>query len=122
MPIDKVQSVPILFCIFNRIDTTQQVFNRIRDIKPSRLYVSADAPRSCKQGEVERCLETREIIKQIDWNCEVKTLFQEINQGCKKAISQALTWFFEHEEYGIILEDDCLPDISFFSFCEELLI
>jgi len=115
-------STPILFCIFNRPDTTQQVFDRIREVKPKRLYVSSDAPRPHKEGESEKCREAREIIKQVDWDCEVKALFQETNQGCKKAISQAITRFFEEEEYGIILEDDCLPDISFFPFCEELLI
>jgi hypothetical protein len=36
-------------------------------------------------------------------------------------VSGAITWFFENVEQGIILEDDCVPSISFFTYCEELL-
>ena len=112
---------PILFLIFSRADTTQRVFNRIREIQPKKLYVAADGPRAHKAGEAERCEQTRAIIRQVDWPCEVKTLFRTENLGCKQAIYQGISWFFEQEEMGIILEDDCLPDLSFFPFCEELL-
>lgn len=114
-------STPILFLIFNRPDTTRIVFKRIREIRPSKLYVAADAPRANKLGEAELCMETRAIIKDIDWPCELKTLFRDENLGCKLSVSGALDWFFENEECGIILEDDCLPDLTFFSFCKELL-
>ena len=111
----------ILFLVFNRPDTTQQVFNKIKEIKPKYLFVAADGPRSDKPGEDKKCLETRNIIKQIDWDCELKTLFREINLGCGVAVSEAITWFFDSVEEGIILEDDCLPDLSFFPYCEQLL-
>lgn len=115
-------STPILFLIFNRPDTTQIVFERIREIQPKKLYVSADAPRKDRPGEIEKCMQTRSIIDRVDWKCEVKTLFRENNLGCKLSVSDAISWFFGEEEYGIILEDDCLPDLSFFPFCENLLI
>jgi hypothetical protein len=115
-------NIPILFLIFNRPDTTTQVFERIRAIKPAKLYVAADGARNGRPEETQRCAETRAIIDRIDWDCELKTLFRIENLGCKIAVSQAITWFFENEEYGVILEDDCLPDLSFFPFCEELLI
>lgn len=118
----KPYNVPILFLIFSRPDTTQQVFERIRQIKPARLYVAADAAREGRPEEAERCRQTRAIIEEIDWPCELKTLYREKNLGCKTAVAEAITWFFEQEEYGVILEDDCLPDLSFFPFCEELLI
>lgn len=112
---------PILFLIFNRPDTTQEVFNRIREIKPKYLFVAADGPRKNKEGENEKCLATRAIINNIDWDCEVKTLFRDNNLGCKIAVSSAISWFFEHNEQGIILEDDCLPHPSFFRYCEQML-
>ena len=112
---------PILFLIFNRPDTTRIVFNRIREIRPERLYVAADAPREGRVKEIALCEEARRIIDDVDWPCEVKTLFRDRNLGCKQAISSALTWFFEQEERGVNLEDDCLPDLTFFPFCEELL-
>lgn len=113
---------PILFLVFNRPDTTRQVFERIRQIRPSQLFVAADGPRQGKEGEQEKTDEVRRLILNgIDWDCDVKTLFREQNLGCGKAVSEGITWFFEHVEQGIILEDDTLPDLSFFSFCEELL-
>jgi len=111
----------ILFLIFNRPDTTRQVFDIIRKAKPARLYIAADGPRNGRGGEKEKCEETRAVLKSIDWECEVKTLFRDENLGCKLAVSSAIDWFFENEEEGIILEDDCLPDLTFFKYCEELL-
>lgn len=112
----------ILFLIFNRPDTTVKVFERIREIQPARLYVAADGARRHKEGEDEKCKATRAVIDNVDWECEVKTLFREENLGCRTAVSSAISWFFEQEEQGVILEDDCLPDLSFFPYCEELLI
>ena len=112
---------PILFIIFANPDSTAQVFEKIRQIQPAKLYVAADAHRPEKQGELQRSIETRNIINRIDWNCELKTLFQDKNLGPKIAVSNAITWFFENEEQGVILEHDCLPDLSFFQYCEELL-
>jgi hypothetical protein len=117
----KLFKTPILFIIFNRPDTTQVVFNEIKKIKPEKLFVSADGPRANKEGEHEKCIETRKIIEQVDWDCKVKKLYRDKNLGCKSAVSSAITWFFENIDCGIILEDDCLPDGSFFRFCEELL-
>jgi hypothetical protein len=111
----------ILFLIFNRPETTRRVFERIREVRPARLYVAADGAREGRGDEAERCAEARAVIEGVDWECEVKTLFRDRNLGCKVAVSEALTWFFEQEEAGIILEDDCLPDLSFFPFCDELL-
>jgi hypothetical protein len=113
---------PVLFLIFKRIDTTKQVFEQIRKAKPPKLYIAADGPRKNVEGELEKCKAVREyVLNNIDWDCKVKTLFREKNLGCGRAVSEAITWFFENEEMGIILEDDCLPSQSFFWFCEELL-
>jgi len=112
----------VLFLIFNRIDTTKQVFEEIRKAKPPRLYIAADGPRDGKVEEEVKVKSVREyVMSHIDWNCKVKTLFREKNLSCKYAVTDAITWFFENEEMGIILEDDCLPSQSFFWFCEELL-
>ena len=112
----------VLFLIFNRPDTTQKVFNTIKQAKPKQLFVAADGPREDKEGEKEKCEQTRKIIEQVDWDCEVKTLFRDKNLGCKIAVSSAIDWFFENVEEGIILEDDCLPEQSFFQFCEKMLV
>jgi hypothetical protein len=114
-------SSAVLFIIFNRPDTTSRVFEQIRKARPAKLYIAADGPRDNKPGEAALCATTRQIIEQVDWDCQVQTLLRETNFGCKNAVSSAITWFFEQEEEGIILEDDCLPDNSFFSFCDVML-
>lgn len=112
---------PILFLIFNRPDKTQVVFNEIKKYQPEKIFIAADGPRQNNPKEAALCLETRDIVKQINWKCEIKTLFREKNLGCKIAVSEAIGWFFENIEEGIILEDDCVPEPSFFTFCEILL-
>ncbi len=121
MAFDKAPAVPVLFLIFARPDITQKVFDEIRKARPVKLFVAADGPREDRPGEAEKCRACRAIIDQVDWECEVHTLFREKNLGLKLAVSSAITWFFEHVEEGIILEDDCLPSQSFFWFCRELL-
>lgn len=113
---------PILFLIFNRPDTTQRVFEEIKNQKPKYLFVAADGPRVDVEEDIEKCKITRNIvIENIDWDCEVKMLFRDNNLGCGHAPAEAISWFFENVEQGIILEDDCLPHPSFFNFCEVLL-
>ena len=115
-------NTPVLFLVFNRLDTTKRVFERIRKVAPPKLYIASDGHRDNREGEEEKVKTVREyVLNSIDWKCEVKTLFREKNLGCGKAVSQAITWFFENEEMGIILEDDCLPSASFFPYCQELL-
>lgn len=113
--------IPILFLIFNRPDLTQSVFNRIRELRPKHLYVAADGFRPGKPGEALHCQEARQVTEQIDWDCSVHRLYRSENLGCKNAVSSAITWFFEQVEMGIILEDDCLPNSSFFAFAEQML-
>lgn len=111
----------ILLIIFKRHDETRKVFESIRKARPPRLYVAADGPRKHKHGEIEKCEATRAIIADIDWPCDVKTLFRDQNIGSRLAVSGAIDWFFQHESEGIILEDDCLPAQSFYWFCEAML-
>lgn len=115
-------NTPVLMVIFNRPETTRIVFEEIRKVRPPRLYVAADGPRPHVPSDKERSLKAKEIIHLVDWPCEVKTLFRTENLGCGRGVSSAVTWFFEHEEHGIILEDDCLPSQSFFWYCEDLLM
>lgn len=111
----------VLLLVFNRPETTQQVFESIRAAKPPKLYVAADGPREDRQNEAARCAEVRRIVTNVDWPCDVNTLFRDRNLGCKMGVSGGINWFFDHEEEGIILEDDVLPVPSFFSYCDELL-
>jgi hypothetical protein len=114
-------NTPILFLIFNRPNETSEVFNALKIIKPKFLYVACDGPRKSVENDIENVVKTREILDQIDWDCKLKTLYRDTNLGCKTAVSTAISWFFKNVEEGIILEDDCIPDSSFFDYCSELL-
>ena len=114
--------VPVLFLVFNRPEHTRASLQRIRAAQPVRLYVHCDAARPQVAGEAEKVAAVRaEIQNTIDWPCEVKTLYRTENHGLRNGVSGALNWFFEQEPYGIVLEDDCVPDLTFFPFCAELL-
>lgn len=112
---------PVAFIVFNRPDTTGKVFEAIRQAKPPLLLVIADGARASKSGEAEKCAATRAIIDGVDWECEVRTNYSDVNLGCKRRVSSGLDWVFSEVEEAIILEDDCLPAPSFFLFCENLL-
>lgn len=113
--------VPVAFVVFNRADTTQKVFASIRKYAPKKLFVIADGPRPSRRGEAAACARVRAVTEEIDWDCEVLRNYRDENLGCRRSVSEGLDWVFEHTESAIILEDDCLPDPTFFPFCEELL-
>jgi hypothetical protein len=112
---------PVVLIIFRRPEKTQKLLNIIREIQPKQLFVIADAPRSHKLGEAEKCEKTRAIMDTIDWDCQVYKNYSEQNLGSFKRIPTGLNWVFSQVEEAIILEDDCLPEKTFFPFCEELL-
>ncbi|MBX3254664.1 MAG: hypothetical protein KF862_11030 [Chitinophagaceae bacterium] len=115
-----VQS-PVLLLAFNRPDTASRVFTMVKTVKPSRLYIAVDGPRNGNKKDEILCEQTRRIYDNVDWECEVHRLFRDENKGCKIAVADAVSWFFDNEEKGIILEDDCLPCMDFFYFCDEML-
>ena len=112
---------PILVIAFNRPDHLSVLIDRLREVEPTRLFFAVDGPRANKASEFEKVQACRDLVGTIDWNCEVTTNFQESNLGCGLGVSTAITWFFDKVERGIILEDDIIPDPSFFPFCGELL-
>lgn len=114
-------SKPVLLLFFNRPNHARRVLSRLRMVRPSKVYVHCDGPRVGVAGESEQVAAVRALLSEIDWDCAVETLFRDQNEGLRGGVSGALRWFFEQEEMGIVLEDDCLPDVSFFRFCDELL-
>lgn len=114
-------NVPVALFNFNRPQMTRQVFEAVRQIKPRRLLLVADGPRSSRPDDVQLCAEVRAVFDEIDWVCEVSRNFSDTNLGCFKRISSGLDWVFDTVEEAIILEDDCVPSLSFFPYCEALL-
>jgi FkbM family methyltransferase len=115
------QTVPILLLAYNRPRHTLEVLKRIKSFySPAKLYIACDGPKHEEEAHLIGDMQ-KELSRFVDWGCELKTLYRTSNLGCKRAVNEAISWFFESEEMGIILEDDCMPQRSFFPYCEELL-
>src|SRR5205809_2040109 len=112
---------PVAFIIFNRPEVTERVFAAIRAARPTMLFLIADGPRSNVDSDAARCAAAREAVARVDWPCQILRKFAESNLGLRRNVSEGLDWVFSQTEEAIILEDDCLPDPSFFRFCDELL-
>jgi len=114
-------TTPVALFIFNRPDTTERVFEEIRKAEPDRFFVIADGPRRNVERDIELCKLTREITENVDWDCKVTRDYAVENYRLRKRVSSGLTQMFKSVDEAIILEDDCVPDQSFFPFCQELL-
>lgn len=112
---------PVLLLVFNRPDLTEQLIKSLEPVKPETIFVVADGPRVNHPKDKHKCREVRDLFNNLSWSCNVETLFRDTNLGCARSVSAGITWFFESNEEGIILEDDCIADPSFFAFCETLL-
>jgi hypothetical protein len=118
---ENIVETPILVIAFNRPDHLKVLIDRLREVSPTRLFIAIDGPRPDHSDDVKRVQACQVLVGSIDWDCDVHTLFRETNLGCGVGVSTAITWFFEHNDFGIILEDDIIPQLSFFPYCAELL-
>ncbi len=113
-------NTPIAIIVFKRLDATQRMFEAVRQARPKELYIIGDGWRS--DTEKEKCIAVRNYLeKAVDWPCTVHKNYSEENMGCKMRVVSGLNWVFSQAEDAIIIEDDCVPDPTFFPFCEELL-
>tara|TARA_X000000950_G_C13859478_1_gene638087 strand:- start:491 stop:1447 length:957 start_codon:yes stop_codon:yes gene_type:complete len=105
---------PLLILLYNRPNVTKTLFNKIKKMKPSTIYIAADGPRANDPVDSELCNRVRNIFSKINWNCKIYRKYNKKNFGCKNSITKSIDWFFKREKYGIILEDDCIPSLDFF--------
>ena len=112
---------PVALIIFNRPDTTEKVFTEIAKAKPRQLFIIADGPREQYPDDTEKCEKARLVVERVDWECDVIRNYSDVNLGCGKRPATGISWVFEHTDRAIILEDDCVPNQSFFKFCDDLL-
>ena len=117
-----VLTTPVLLLTFNRPDLTREVLGAIREARPQDLFVASDGPRPHVRADDAKVTATRALLDEmIDWPCTVHRRLADTNQGCRVGVSSAISWFFEHVDEGIILEDDCVPHPHFFGYCTQLL-
>jgi hypothetical protein len=113
--------VPVALIVFRRPDTTRRVLDAIQQARPSQLFVIADGPREGHPTDAEQCRATRDVIAEVGWDCDVRRNYADENMGCQRRVATGLDWVFDQVDRAIILEDDCVPDPSFFPFCAEML-
>lgn len=118
---DKQLNTPVALIFFTRPDTLKKVFEEVRKAKPQQLFLIQDGPRDGRPDDIEKILECRKIVENIDWNCEIFKNYAETNLGCGQRPSSGISWVFTHVDKAIILEDDCVPCETFFPYCEEML-
>lgn len=112
---------PLVFIIYKRPETTRRAWEAIARQRPRRLFIVADGPRPDRPGEAEKVAETRAVVERVDWECQVERVYAEENLGLRRRVVSGINQVFAQVERAIILEDDCVPDPSFFPYCEELL-
>lgn len=113
--------IPILLIAFNRPDYFEKVLDAVKQVQPSKLFIACDGPRNNNAQDEVKCNQVREIANTVNWPCDVKRLYREKNVGCGLGPSEAISWAFSFVDKLIILEDDCVPVASFFSFCRDML-
>jgi len=116
-----VSKSPVLLLGFNRPDLAEHVFEAIRAYEPHQLFIAVDGARAEVTADIDKVSRMRAFASRVDWDCDVQTLFHTQNKGCQVAVTEALDWYFDHVERGIILEDDCVPSPDFFCFCDQML-
>lgn len=113
---------PILVLAYRRPDLVREVMRAVADARPKQLFLACDGPHPERPGEEHLVAASQSAMEDaITWDCEVRTRYSEVNQGCRRGVESAISWFFEHVDEGIILEDDCIPHQDFFPYCAELL-
>lgn len=118
---ESLVDISVLIIFFTRPDTLQQVFNRVKEARPARLFLYQDGPREGRPDDKENILKCRDIVSQVDWECEVHTLYQEKNYGADESGYIADKWAFSQTDKCLVLEDDVIPSLSYFAFCKEML-
>lgn len=113
---------PVAIIFFNRARPLKSVMKRVREVRPRKLFLIADGPRAHVPGDAERCDDARAVAEEsIDWECDIQRCYAEHNLGCGPRPATGISWVFRQVEEAIILEDDCVPEVSFFRFCDEML-
>ena len=112
-------NTPVILSVFNRPESTRRVFEAIARAKPKQLFVFADGPRSA--ADADHCAQARAVVENVDWACDVKYHYSETNLGARECYKSGVDWAFSEVDEGIVLDDDCVPDSTFFLFSQDML-
>jgi hypothetical protein len=114
-------NIPLALIFFARPDLLDLTFAAIREAKPQQLFLIQDGARISNTNDLENIIKCREIVENIDWECEVYKNYSDENLGCGMRIFSGLNWAFQYVDRLLIIEDDCVPAMSLFPFAADLL-
>lgn len=114
-------NLPVLLIAYNRPEMVLRSINKLREIKPRKIYFAVDGPKINNRSDSNKVQDCIDNAKYIDWECEVYTKFSPINQGCALGVSSAISWVFENEEFVLVLEDDIEINKDFYEIASKLL-
>jgi Glycosyl transferase family 2 len=112
-------NTPVILSVFNRPASTARVFEAIAQAKPRQLFVFADGPSSA--ADTDLCAQARAVVEKVSWDCDVKYRYSDTNLGARECYKSGVDWAFSEVDEGIILDDDCVPDPTFFLFSQDML-
>ena len=112
--------IPVVLILFKRKDTVLKIIDRIRQVQPEKIYILSDEGRNEKEKKIVDDVR-RTVENALDWDCTVKKNYARENRGVHANIGLGAKWVFEQEDKAIFLEDDNLPEVTFFRYCEEML-
>jgi len=115
-------STPVLFITFARPEYARQSFDAIKKARPLNLYFYSNKARMNHPDEIMRNNTVRDLINEIDWHCNLKIFFRDEYVDVFTSVRSAIDWIFQNEEQAIILEEDCVASVSFFNYCDLLLL
>ena len=110
---------PVSIVIFNREDKAAHLYEALKKVQPQKLFIIADGPRN--ETETEKCERTRRVFEKIEWPCTIIRNYSDTNLGCARRVASGFDWVFQNVEQAILIEDDCIPSVDFFRFCDEML-
>ena len=114
-------NTPILLMVYIKPETTIKIIERLQDIEPKKIYISINIPTKENEKEIIKNKKVVNILKKINWKCKIKYKKRKKHVDAFTSYKEAIEWFFKNEKEGIILEDDTLPNVSFFKFCSKML-
>ncbi len=110
---------PILLMTYRRPNNTKLILQLLKKYKQKNIIVFNDGLKN-KEHSLEH-KKTRQVISRFKGLKKLEIIFPKKNLTQKNNLPFALKKVFKKYNRVIILEDDCIPNRSFFKFCNLLL-
>ena len=107
-----------LIIAYRRHENVLKLINILSNQGLKRIYIAIDRNTSLDSSSLIDVNKTIEVViaASKDMPGQLRAAIHTENVGCSAAVLSACEWFFENEEFGLILEDDCIPAEEFLAY------